>query len=407
MKLIIILSLCIIILIPVSYFHQNFNREPIAEQRKETAFERRIQEKTKTIDTSNWETYHSERGYSLQFDPEYWWLVENRQNMSETDYSLDQDTAVLGGLSLQKDIGQSFSVGILESKVYPDVWFPNYAKEQYSTAPGFKRSKYTTEKGYEVIQYLYDIVDWHEVNYYYRIFFIHDSKTQKVALVKLELHDELYHKVLNNPDLCEDFSAHVLKVVNSFSFEPISNEHKKAAFEKRIQKKKEAIHIVNWETYRDDDHGYEFKYHSGFWTIKNDDTMITAFDETTKKMGEMHSRAPVGIPYKIELLQTEQDPDDWFVDALKNDTFSFAEDFKRSVFYIHNNIQVIRYFLDVPDLEGAVTYFEIHLIQNVKKDKTFIFLFTINDSDDKENTVYSEEHLAQFLRTANTFVFME
>ncbi|MBU1118902.1 hypothetical protein KKH43_03405, partial [Patescibacteria group bacterium] len=45
----------------------------------------------------------------------------------------------------------------------------------------------------------------------------------------------------------------------------IAEQRKEAVFERRIQEKMEAIDTSGWETYRDEEYEYEFKYSPSFW----------------------------------------------------------------------------------------------------------------------------------------------
>ncbi|MBU1118570.1 hypothetical protein KKH43_01665, partial [Patescibacteria group bacterium] len=53
--------------------------------------------------------------------------------------------------------------------------------------------------------------------------------------------------------------------IKSTTTEPIAEQRKEAVFERRIQEKMEAIDTSGWETYRDEEYEYEFKYSPSFW----------------------------------------------------------------------------------------------------------------------------------------------
>ncbi|MBU1118732.1 hypothetical protein KKH43_02545, partial [Patescibacteria group bacterium] len=53
--------------------------------------------------------------------------------------------------------------------------------------------------------------------------------------------------------------------VQNRTTESIAEQRKEAVFERRIQEKMEAIDTSGWETYRDEEYEYEFKYSPSFW----------------------------------------------------------------------------------------------------------------------------------------------
>ncbi|MBU1118899.1 hypothetical protein KKH43_03390 [Patescibacteria group bacterium] len=151
--------------------------------------------------------------------------------------------------------------------------------------------------------------------------------------------------------------------------ESLDKQRKETIFKKRIQEKMETIDTSEWETYQDEENGYEyeFKYSSSFWgqlAFLSEEKLDNL--ELRKKFDEVEMTVTHGAELKKGTVDNT-------LTLIHNEKL---EKLKKDVLIDNSDKKITRYQLDLEDWSKENWYYEYIFIENEDKENVVYFYVT-------------------------------